>query len=95
MSHPKFVFRVHAIRRMFQRKISVADVRHVLEAGEVIESYPDDTPYPSRVLLGWSGARPLHVVVADNAKSDEVIVVTVYEPDPVFWEKTFRRRREP
>ncbi|MFQ5973695.1 MAG: DUF4258 domain-containing protein [Alphaproteobacteria bacterium] len=70
-------------------------MRHVLESGEVIASYPDDTPYPSRLLLGWSGARALHVVVPDTRKSDEVIVVTVYEPDPTFWEKTFRRRREP
>ena len=61
----RLVFRVHAIQRMFQREISVAHVRQVLSTGEVIESYPDDTPYPSRLVLGWCEGRPLHVVVAD------------------------------
>lgn len=78
---------------MFQRKISVADVRHVLETGEVIESYPEDAPYPSRLLLGWSGTRPLHMVVADNVETGESIVITVYEPDPASWGRDFRRRK--
>jgi len=41
----KLVFRLHAIRRMFQRQIAVDQVRRVLTNGEVIESYPDDIPY--------------------------------------------------
>lgn len=32
----------------------------------VKEDYPDDTPYPSRLLLGWHNNRPLNIVVADN-----------------------------
>ena len=87
------IFRVHAIRRMFQREISVDDVRHVLATGEVIEEYPDDTPYPSRLLLGWRGSRPIHVVAAHNADELETIVVTVYEPDPNLWESDLKRRR--
>ncbi len=47
------VFRIHAIKRMFQRRISKEDVQEVLETGETIETYPDDEPYPSRLLLGW------------------------------------------
>ena len=43
----KITFRVHAIQRMFQRSISVDEVRQVLAIGEVIEDYPGDTPYPS------------------------------------------------
>ena len=58
MGEGALVFRVHAIRRMFERKISVADIRQVLGAGEVIEAYPDDKPYPSRLLLGWIGGAP-------------------------------------
>ncbi len=78
---------------MYQRAISAADVRAVLSIGETIESYPDDTPYPSRLVLGWWAERPLHVVVADNIEADETIVITVYEPDADFWEPGFRRRR--
>lgn len=95
MGESKLVFRVHAVRRMFERKISVANVRDVIEKGEMIESYPDDVPYPSRLLLGWRGARPLHVVVADNAAARETVVITAYEPDPALWDETFRQRRKP
>jgi hypothetical protein len=90
----RLVFRVHAIQRMFQRRISVDDVRHVLSTGEVIEDYPNDTPYPSRLVLGWRGSRPIHVVAAENVESQETIVITVYEPDLTQWEPGFRRRRQ-
>ena len=90
----RLVFRVHAIQRMFQRAISPTDVRAVLTTGETIETYPDDTPYPSRLVLGWLAGRPLHVVAADNIETDETIVITVYEPALELWEPGFRRRRE-
>jgi hypothetical protein len=78
---------------MVQRKIKVEDIRHVVSKGEVIAEYPDDTPYPSRLILGWRGTRPLHVVVAYNMRDKEVIVITAYEPDPTQWEADFRRRK--
>jgi len=90
----RLVFRVHAIQRMFQRRISVDDVRHVLSTGEVIEDYPNDTPYPSHLVLGWRGSRPIHVVAAENMEGQETIVITVYEPDLTQWEPGFRRRRQ-
>ena len=64
----KIIFRTHTIKRMFQRSVDEKDVRSVLKTGEIIEVYPDDTPYPSRLILGWLEKRPLHVVSADNAK---------------------------
>ena len=88
------VFRVHALQRMFERRITEEDVRHVLETGEAIEEYPDDRPYPSKLLLGWSRERPLHVVVADHAEASTLIVITVYEPNTTLWEEDFRRRRQ-
>ena len=95
MTPRQVVFRVHAIQRMFQRGVTEMDVRVILATGETIETYPDDTPYPSRLVLGWCRGRPLHVVVADNAAAQETIVITVYEPDPDQWEDGFRQRRQP
>lgn len=89
----KLVFRVHALRRMFERQLGVEDVEAVIESGETIEDYPSDTPYPSRLVLGWRGARPVHVVVAHNLSENELIVITVYEPDAELWEADFRRRK--
>jgi len=90
----RLAFRTHAIRRMFARRITVEDVRRAIERGEVIDRDPDDLPYPSRLVLGRSGGRALHVVVAENRAADELIVVTVYEPDPALWRPGFRRRRK-
>jgi hypothetical protein len=78
---------------MFERRISTDDVKAVIGSGETIEDYPDDRPYPSRLVLGWRGARPLHVIVADNLSENELIVITAYEPDPELWEADFRRRK--
>lgn len=55
---------------------------------------PDDTPFPSRLVLGWRGSKPLQVVVADDAAMNETIVIAVYEPDSDQWEPGFRRRRQ-
>ena len=46
----QLVFRVHAVRRMFERR-NVDDVQLVLLAGETIDDYPNDFPYPSRLVL--------------------------------------------
>ena len=89
----KLIYRQHAVRRMFERRISTADVGAALASGRVIEDYPTDTPYPSCLWLGFAGNRPLHLVFADNPDDGERIIITVYEPDPVQWSPDFRRRR--
>ena len=71
----RLVFRIHAVQRMSERAITERDVREVLSAGESIEEYPDDTPYASRLVLGWCRGRPLHVVVAENAEAHEIVVI--------------------
>ena len=89
----KLEFRIHAIKRMFERRIIESDVRHVLRTGTVIEAYPEDTPYPSRLIFGEVKGRALHVVVADDVEHATVIVITVYEPDVARWGSDFKRRK--
>ncbi len=90
--HNKTVFRIHAVRRMFERNFSIEDVNSALENGLVLESYPDDKPYPSCLILGWIESRPVHIVVAENAEENEKIIITVYEPDHTQWSEDFTRR---
>ena len=90
----RLVFRVQALQAMFRRNISKADVQYVLATGKTIETYPDDQPYPSRLVLGRPGTRPLHVVAADNPAEGETITITVYEPDSERWEPGFETRRK-
>lgn len=88
------IYRIHALRRMFERGISRDDVRAALATFETIEEYPDDMPYASRLVLGWSGDRPLHIVFADNHEDGERVIITVYQPDPEHWDGDFVRRRQ-
>ena len=85
----------HARREMKQEpfgEIGEQEVHEAMSGAEMIEEYPDDTPYPSALLFGMTQAnRPLHIVCAYNAGDDQAIVITVYHPDPQRWEG-YRRR---
>ena len=85
----------HAGRQMFARRISVDEVRVVVEGGETIGDYPDDTPYPSRLLSGVVDGRAIHVVLAYDEATASGYVVTAYEPDPRLWRPNFKKRRTP
>ena len=76
------IFRLHAVKRMVE-----------LESGEVIEQYPDASPYPARLVLAWVGNRPLHVVVSAEPPLGQRFVITVYEPTEAEWQPDFKRRR--
>ena len=53
----RFVYRVHALQRMFEREIERSVGESVIQSGTTIESYPEDTPHPSRLVLGWDRDR--------------------------------------
>lgn len=93
MKNWSITFRVHAVQRMFERQISEENVKYVIHTGEIIENYPTDLPYPSKLVVGWIGAKSLHVVLAENIEQKEWIVITVYEPDPNKWDDGFKRRK--
>jgi hypothetical protein len=78
---------------MLRHRIRSPEVRAVLEHGERIEEYPEDTPLPSYLALGWVEGRVLHVVAAEDVASGESIVVTTYEPNLTEWESDYRTRR--
>lgn len=88
----KVIYPPYVLKRMIERGITVAQVRAVLENGELIEEYKNDSP-PRYLLLGWSGSRPLHVVGEDDPVASETTVVTAYEPDAKRWKAGFRERR--
>ena len=82
---------------MFERPrgISEADVLgEILENGKVIEENLSDVPYPSRLMLGFIEGQPVHVVASDDRSAKAAVVITVYRPDAVRWDKKFRRRKK-
>jgi hypothetical protein len=87
------IFTRHARKRTLERGIHIDDIDDAAEAATTVEEYPDDQPYPSRLVLGWVGGRLLHLVLAGPTGAGDTIVVTLYEPDPGRWEPGFVERR--
>ncbi len=91
----KILFLPHALRQMSraERMISTSEVRHVIEKGEVIEDYPEDTRGHSCLILGFADEeRPIHIVC--SAKEDYLAIITAYLPDLHQWEDNFRKRKK-
>jgi Domain of unknown function (DUF4258) len=90
----RILFLPHAVRQMSRpdRMISAAEVRAVIEGGEMVEDYPEDAR-GHRVLLAGTGdgGRALHVVC--SPKAGFVAVITAYLPDPEDWSPDFRERK--
>lgn len=84
----------HATVVRLQRGITVSELKHALLNGEIIESYPNDQPYPSCLIVGWlSSGDPLHVVCSRGKNEPSMRIVTLYEPDNDKWKKDYKTRK--
>lgn len=90
----RILFLPHALRQMSRpdRMILAADVRRVIETGELVEEYPDDPRGRSCLLFGRGhDKRPLHVVC--SPKTEYLVVITAYVPNPEKWEADLKTRK--
>lgn len=78
---------------MFERDISAKSLRRAVGAGDTIEDYSSEMPEPGRLLLGFQGKRPFHVVASEHPETNDTTIITVYNPDPDKWDKDSRSRR--
>lgn len=84
----------HAERERESDKITTLEIEEALlsHQTEVIESYSEDIRGKSCLTLGFTkGGNPLHVVC--GLQGEELIVITVYRPDPKQW-ISWRLRRK-
>ena len=89
----QILFLPHAVRQMtrLDRMISTADVRNVIEEGEIIEDYPDDARGHSCLISGnGRDGRPIHIVCAP--KIEYLAIITTYIPDVAQWSNNFGTR---
>lgn len=90
----KIAFKKHALLRMYERGIFVDEVKQALVRGEIIESYPQDRPLPSCLVLGYTDKnRAIHALAAADVEEEMVWIITVYKPTLEEWQEGFRRRR--
>lgn len=87
--HGKVEMEIEEFGRIFEHEVYEA-----VCAGEVIEEYPEDKPYPSVLIFGRTiSDRPLHIVCAYNMEENLSIIITVYQPDPELWIDYKRRKK--
>ena len=55
----QYLWRKHALIRLAERGINQEEVLNVIKEGEVIEDYPEDTPYPSCLIFKKVDQRPI------------------------------------
>lgn len=71
----KIKWSVHCFERMQERNISRVDVKNCILNGEIIEDYPNDFPYPSCLIFGYTiKEKVIHVV----AGSDGELIMCIY-----------------
>ena len=94
LTREDLLFTEHAVDQMAERGILLQQVLDVLTTGVTIESYPDDTPYPSALVFAMVSGAPLHVLRATHPATGKIIVITTYVPDD-RWNPDFRTRKKP
>ena len=86
----KYRLTLHALKRLDQRQIAVHELKEAINNGMIIESYPDDKPYPSCLIMGKiRGGFPLYIVCAVN---DNLHIITAHWMDPEKWLNSSTRR---
>ena len=74
------------------------EVKEALQNCKIIESYPNDYPFPSGLVVGYTRKkRAIHaVVVIDDQNKEEGMpwIITVYEPNILEWQEGFEKRRK-
>ena len=79
----EYRFSEHAVKRMLKRSIERSEIENAIIKGEIIEEYPDDKYSPSCLIYGKTiDGRDIHVQIS---LPPSVVVITVYEPDPIEW----------
>ena len=78
---------------MQERDISRADVKNCILNGEIIEDYPNDFPYPSCLIFGYTiKEKVIHVVVGSDG--EYIYIITAYFPNKEKFEDDLKTRKE-
>lgn len=83
----------HCLERMQERDILRDDVISCVLRGEIIEDYPNDFPYPSCLIFGYTTQdKVLHIVIGVDETT--AYVITAYYPSTDKFEADLRTRKE-
>ena len=81
----------HVRARCVERNILYNDIVNTIQTGEIIESYPEDYPFPSCLICGASKNIYIHVVLSTDMNF--LHIITAYHPNDDEWENDFKSRK--
>jgi len=87
----KFELSGHAQQEAAAEQISVDDIRQAILVGEELEPYPNDPRGPSCLLVGQDESDRWIHILCGNFNRENLLIVTVYLPQPPKWEDPFTR----
>ena len=80
----------HAIRESAKDGLADEDIEKAVLNGMIIEEYPSDPRGKSCLICGSiKEDKFVHVVI--GSKENEIIIITVYIPEPPKWESPYKR----
>ena len=77
---------------MFERQITIDSIKEILETGVTIEDYSAEMPEPGRLMLGYKGKKPIHIVVSVDPVLSEQTIITAYIPGSNKWKNGYKDR---
>lgn len=84
----------HADEETHNDQLSFEEIFVSVINGEIIENYPNDTPYPSCLIYGKNFMNePIHSVWAYNKATKASVLITTYRPNPNKWIEWKRRKK--
>lgn len=90
--HDTIVISQHAKNRCREREIKQRDIKECVMSGEIIEQYPDDSPFPSCLVFGRTADNKIiHVVISSEGECGRII--TAYMPNTNKFENDLKTRR--
>ena len=82
----------HAKYRLTERDITVENIKNAIHAGEIIEQYENDKPFPSCLVLG-STEKNQYIHVVASVGGEFLYIITAYKPDKNGWEPDLKTRK--
>lgn len=88
----RIIISVHAQERLRQRGIKQKDIKNCILTGEIIEQYPEDFPFQSCLIFGYTiDNKIIHVVASDEGSVSRII--TAYFPNKEKFENDLKTRK--
>ena len=95
VSQDKFELSQHAQQEAANEQISVDDINYAILTGRELEPYPHDPRGPSCLMVGRAQSGRWVHVLCGNFDHENLLIITVYLPQPPKWQDPWTRKVKP